>query len=458
MKVFIISIPLLLVSCSFSQKQQRSISSTRPEYCMDLLKGVLSSTGQTIVNKVLGDTRPIRLKKVVKDKDIQRRYNDIMGQIESLGVSYKSIDLPTLLKTEVEKGKIKINGNRFSEKIFEIIELPKTKGKKDFRTKVLLHPELPIYVEKLKRMSYKLVIDTSMEFAETGGYFNDVDGVIAILPDSSWTTFLHEFQHVEFIRYVSPIFDSLEETAMDQESLEFLIKNSGLSELSSERVSRIVELIEDGFPELAVNETLSGEVELEALGFRRYLPFKGSKIKDYTLRHQITELSKINLSERTLKQKKSLGKARRDFVFQKLYRFGAYSAIHSANLAASIAVAGGVIAIYNSFKSEPEDYIQFLYKKGDKIPFSAQKKDGRWVRFSSTEKDYEKLQNKGRRTEIRMKQNVREDGTIETIFESRNFDDNNVLFDTRFHRRWTEKDENGNIVLKEEELSQDYDF
>ena len=170
-----------------------------------------------------------------------------MGQIESLGVAYKSIDLPTLLKTEVENGNLKINGNRFSEKIFEIIELPKTKGKKDFRTKALLHPDLPIYVEKLKRMGHKLVIDTSMEFAGAGGYFNDVDGVIAILPDSSWITFLHEFQHAEFNRYVSPIFDSLEETAMDQESLEFLIKNSGLSELSSERVSRIVELIEDGF-------------------------------------------------------------------------------------------------------------------------------------------------------------------------------------------------------------------
>jgi hypothetical protein len=243
---------------------------------------------------------PIRTPTLVHVKDVISIREKELRALDKMGVKYSPAADRTLLFDDVnfwDKTKLKIpRGFRPDYGlVLDINELPRPGTASGPNTNAFLHPQMAGYVLKLGRMGYRLTVDTSMGSSGVGGYNVPKPKVIALSANSTWQTFVHEFQHAEFAEYLADNFRYLQGVVAEgvhvRIAMQMEPKKFGM--LGEDKVNRLQLLLEKGLPELAVNETLSVDAELAVLGFRKYFPLSGSVTEAYALRHQVTELNKL---------------------------------------------------------------------------------------------------------------------------------------------------------------------
>ncbi len=334
---------------------------------------------------------PVEVPKEVRVESVIKKTEADLDYLDRLGVEGHVTKDPTYLRTNVETfKKTKLTTKAGEAKnygvVFEVDRLPPAGSATGPGANAFRHPLMAEYKKKLEAMGYRLVVDTSIDYTGAGAYHWSHNHVIALRPNSSWQTFLHEFQHAEFAHYLERNFYSMQINVMDLgKPLATVLKPETLQALGTERVQRLETLIKKGLPELAVNETLSVDAELKVMGFRRYVPILGSGTEKYALRHQINELTDV-AARRALQpiEAKTMNEAK--------LRYAKLIAYDSAGVAvgfvgASVGEYAAIRAVLNDARApdltgshDPNSYAQIIYnEKGDTL---AQKPDGTWVTLS----------------------------------------------------------------------------
>lgn len=218
----------------------------------------------------------------------------------------------------------------------------------------LSHPEMAEYLRKMRAQGYELVIDSSLKHTGAGAYFYEKNKVIALAPNSTWQTFLHEYQHLEFsnslLRYnfVEPIV-ALRQSGKD---LQTSLHPAVVAEIGADKVAKIQRLIDRGItPSNAINESLSVGRELEALGWRKFVPGSGAiPSYQYMLRHQITDLEALG--------PKMTDQQRRLVTQLKLQHHAAGAAIPALGLGAAFGAGAGGMILYSHLS---QNYTEIYY-------------------------------------------------------------------------------------------------
>jgi hypothetical protein len=263
---------------------------------------------------------PIRPPKFVDSADIKATDKKWREELDKMGVDYWPTMRNPTLEDRIRFGwsdtKVKpLTGatNPFYGRIYDIDKLPVPATKGSAFTKALQHPEMEDKLKWMKSLGYELVIDTSLPFTGAGAYFSPTKKVIALKPDSKWLDFIHEFQHLEFHEFIGAkrLKEMIGHRAAGKE-LRDVLPEKVQSEIGKDKIVKIQELIDRGVtPELAVNESLSANAELAAMGWKRYIPGSiGQPSYRYMLRHQITEIEKLGPAM-TPQQKKYVESAKR---------------------------------------------------------------------------------------------------------------------------------------------------
>jgi hypothetical protein len=263
-----------------------------------------------------------------------------------MGVSYTPLrNTQTDLASLVESGEIHYVSSKpdpFMGKVLRVDTLPGKKGPAKFSTPALLHPEMAAYKAKIEEMGYRLVVDTSIQFTGTGGYLWESERTLAILPDSDWATFAHEFQHLEFAHYLEKGFGQTASNVKRGYSLSSLLPAELRQTLGSARIKRLEALIRRELPEMAINETLSVEAELKTMGFRRFTPLARARhAKNYALRHQITGLLKT-------KELRPLNAKERSTLHDALVSYALLENPGKAAAAGAIVQGGAALVVYEA--------------------------------------------------------------------------------------------------------------
>lgn len=323
---------------------------------------------------------PIGATKEVDSSKVFTATQKEAAQLEKMGAKVSRTEMDTLLK-EVKQddweGSLKIKPMRYTDgaqrpyygEVLRIDLLPPPKARGSGSSLALTHPEMGAYLKQMRQMGYDLVVDSSQRHVGAFGYFSDARRVISISPDSTWATFIHEFQHLEFFEKIMKQ-NALREFEMirlvDKEDLLTSLNPEYVKYVGADKIRQIQSLLDRGItPELAINESLSGAAELKALGWKRYIPGgNGWAAHRYMLRHQITELE--NLGPFMTEQQEKLVRANK--------------IKHTASQVAEIgalttAGAAGVYGAYKLYSSLSSDEVkQVLYDpKGNMF---VQMKDG----------------------------------------------------------------------------------
>jgi hypothetical protein len=222
------------------------------------------------------------------------------------------------------------------------------------------HPDLPKFMEELKAKGCRLVVDSSLPAnLKAGAYYWPYNNVIALRPNATWQTFLHEFQHFEFNHFIRQRygFRTLDEfVANVPRSIIDVIKRD------DPRAFAAIELAKKGLPELAVNETLSVNAELKALkdaGYSRW-GLRALSTRDYALYHQIKALKKIPKANRTLQQQSLL---RRALLERYLLTNDAMRAVY-LGAATALATTAGALKIIDLYFNPSSGKVRFIGSDG----------------------------------------------------------------------------------------------
>lgn len=258
------------------------------------------------------DYTPIVREKSVNSTDVVKSTVSARAQLDKMGVKYSEVEVDTHLRNAELRGETTVkpddDGIVDDGQVLEVTGLPKPRATGNVNTPAFSHPEMADYMNRLKQMGYRVVVDTSLNHTGAGGYMSPTEKFIAMEPDSTWQTFVHEYQHLEFQETIEPNFAKWAEAKKTTgATLESVVDAETKARIGPKKLARLEQLMDRELPRLAVNETLSSDAELRAMGFRRYSPAESSPEK-YTLRHQVNELQK--LSKRTPIQEKTLKEAK----------------------------------------------------------------------------------------------------------------------------------------------------
>ncbi len=318
--------------------------------------------------------------------------NDVMDNIILMrvkGIEYEPTSLPGVLSHNVANGTQSVtnNGER-AGRVYRVTGLPASGNRRGPNINAYEHPDLAVYVERLREMGVELVIDSTTQAAGMGAYFwrrSDNVKILSLPPHSTWRTFLHEFQHAEFDNLVMPFFDRMKAVRASGTNLAEAARPDWVQRVGVERLNRIQELMDQGMPVRGINETLSVEVELAALGLRRYLPNQGSRTSAYAYRHQITALEQIPEASRTSAQAEALTQAHRNLEAalrrQRLERqivTAAGSRATGAILLGS-AIGGSALEAADTYL-DIDSFYQILFDEDNK-PVMGQTFEGEWFNF-----------------------------------------------------------------------------
>lgn len=220
-------------------------------------------------------------------------------------------------------------------------------GKIDPFEIAVFHPEMKSYIKKAEKMGYKVAIDPSLDMTRVTAYLNPThkNKMIGLSYKSKWHDFQHEFQHLELDYAVKKSKDALLKSSKLKEMQGTIPFGStmDLSEaddwitlirLDRESPSDLAQLKKEypkldealslhqktGLPELAVDETLASQREIEALRKSGYgvCDSRYYAIRKQALDHQINELEK--LSSATALQTKTYIKAQAELKFLETLR------------------------------------------------------------------------------------------------------------------------------------------
>jgi hypothetical protein len=327
--------------------------------------------------------KPINAPESVSVKKVAAQTASDIKSLDKMGVKFRPSNDPTYLDSNVNtwnKTKLETSPGQKPDygKVLNIEELPPPGTATGPSTNAFLHPEMAAYKAKLEQMGYRLTVDTSTPFTGAGAYQWSYTKVVSLRPDSTWQTFLHEFQHAEFSHYLVYSFSRLEATVANGGTVRGLMSPQMMQTLGSEKVERLQTLLQKGLPSNAINETLSVEAELRVMGFRRYIPVIGTGTEKYALRHQITDLNSITESGGALsvEQSKTLSQAK--------MRYAALLAYDTGGSAAAVGVLGGteigaLKMINKNGDKDPNSYLQIVYDERGNV--LGQRQDGQWVRL-----------------------------------------------------------------------------
>lgn len=240
-----------------------------------------------------GNYKPIVHPEVSALNEVTERFFYNREGLKLSGVRFKVSDRPTRLRGLADAKEIRPDHELFLGKVLEIEGLPPPVRPGTPDTPALLHPKMRHYFEKMREYGYALGLDTSLEQTHAGAYFRESDRLIGIRRNTSWTSFLHEFQHLEFAHYISPDYGYIRESIRSGRRLKDVLPPEVLKAWGPRRTAHLESLMGKRLPSLAVNETMAVEAELESIGWKRYQPRVGTVAAKYALRHQITELGKV---------------------------------------------------------------------------------------------------------------------------------------------------------------------
>lgn len=259
--------------------------------------------------------------------------------------------------------------------ILKVTQLPPPSQGAGLMSNAFKHPEMAEYLKKMDEMGIDLVVDTSLRGTGTGAYYWGRTNVIALRPDSSWQTFLHEFQHAQFDAFIRPKMGMLKDAVqVEGRSIKDVLPRNVVNEYGEKEIARLEKLLRQGHTERGINETMSTSRELDALGWKQYIPGVGSP-RSYGATHRVNSLAELKESGVSLTetQSKSLMKGRAEVILSYAYDIGGAVGGIAATPIVVIKSASGAFELYRN--------INMIYnqKTGDVI---VQTPDGRTIRTS----------------------------------------------------------------------------
>lgn len=245
---------------------------------------------------------PLKASKTVSQAEVQRTHDESLARLAAMGVKTERIGTDTALEgdfwsrielTDLPPGAASARG--FRGEIHRITELPKPVSRGTPSTPALQHPEMAEALRRARELGYDVVLDTTVTKTGAGAYFDPFTRRIALKPNSTWATFQHELQHLEFSEYVRPNMAKIRRIVDAKGDLTIGLPADVVADIGRERLQKIDSLIRRGVtPTNSIDESLSVDGDLRALGWRRYLPTTGGpEIQRYALRHRITDLTAL---------------------------------------------------------------------------------------------------------------------------------------------------------------------
>ncbi|MBK7891058.1 MAG: hypothetical protein IPJ84_09505 [Bdellovibrionales bacterium] len=333
--------------------------------------------------KVLTDPeafRPIAKATVTGEKLLQSSSK----QIDELAKSGATFERASGDKMTYLEGGVKYNWDTVKYastessygELLVIKSLPKPALKGSLNTNALSHPQMADYLKKMDELGLNLVVDTSLREINVGAYYWAKTRVIALRPESTWQTFLHEFQHAQFDAFILPRIKALREAVqVEGKSLRDVLPSKLIAEYGEKEVGRLEKLLRNGNANTGIAETMSTARELDALGWRQFLPGPAQGPRIYGAKHRVDSLEQIKAAglDLTESQSREVLKGRAVVVLSHGYNY--------------LAGFGGLAAVpYVVVKSAPDVVeiirdVRMIYnsKTGDVI---VQTPDGKIIRTS----------------------------------------------------------------------------
>ena len=229
-------------------------------------------------------------------------------QLERMGVNYSaSPDLDSYVINQIKDDLITAkNFDPSNPPVQSVLRIKggAIKGRRhnNPRGLALKHKDIDARIKEAEQMGVKVVIDTSINKTSTLGYYRPEDKILAISSKSNWLTFEHEFQHALFHKYLEG--HTLKDSLLN--SVRFIARSGqSLRQMRQQLPAQIrrnwpqreqdviIRYMRDDIPELALDERLATNRQLELLGWRRYAP-SGQSIDNYARRHLMTELDELS--------------------------------------------------------------------------------------------------------------------------------------------------------------------
>ncbi|MGZ6470046.1 MAG: hypothetical protein ACXWRZ_02730 [Bdellovibrio sp.] len=348
-----------------NSKISKRIVNTAMETFMLPLPGIKIAKKGTKILNTPAKIRPSPVSTVSGDEILESTKSQL-AELKLAGIEFeKDTTRMTAVEGEVKDWPENINYNKGNLKeayygeFLKIKKLPPPGDKGTF-SNALNHPEMREYFKKMKKLKIDLVVDTSLRGTSTQAYYSNSYKVIALQPETSWLTFLHEFQHAQFDAFITPRIGSLKNAVqVGGRSIKKVLPKKIQNQYSDKELARLEKLLKQEHTDEAINESMSTSRELDTLGWKKYIPVVGQSQKIYGAKHRVNSLSELNSQgiELTAEQKKSLVKARTEIVLTYAYNIGGV-------LAAPVAVIKGTQGAYEIIQD-----LNILYndKSGDMI-------------------------------------------------------------------------------------------
>lgn len=127
----------------------------------------------------------------------------------------------------------------------------------------LKNPKMPEYLKKMKEKGFSLIVDPSLGVESDAisilGRFSPSRRSIRILPNTTWDTFMHEYQHLEFFNL------GLRSG--------HVFKTTNLTKEEVKMIKETKSLIKKGFSNETIDETLAVKKEISTLEKMGYSPW-----------------------------------------------------------------------------------------------------------------------------------------------------------------------------------------
>lgn len=332
---------------------------------------------------------PMPASRSVDVADLLKSDESYRKTLDQMGIKYRVTNKTTYIETELTAQNA-AGQDPFYGKIYNIVQLPPASKNGNFDSNAFEHPQMAEYHSKLKAMGYKLVVDSSLPFSNANNYFWQETKVVALRPNSTWSSFIHEFQHAEFESLISLNFSEIQSLAKKggEEIAPMLAKTFDYDPV---RAKKLVQLIRMGLPEIAVDESLSVTEQLALMGWKRFIPQKNSHSEKYMLRHQVHALLDLQKTETlTAVQAQTLRNAQLRYAGILAYDIGApIIALGAGTYGLTKAGSAALDSIEqlddsqnplintDQDKTKLEDFRQVL--RNDKGDLIGQLRNGKWI-------------------------------------------------------------------------------
>lgn len=198
------------------------------------------------------DVNALRTNKMREDS-ISKEYQNILVKWKADSPKAKE------LANELARKQMNDMGMKNLSFIVDEVNLPKPNV---FSEVALKNPKMADYIKRMKERGYQLVIDPPIgvesDYKIIRGRFSPNSSSIRILPTTTWDVFEHEFQHLIY---------------HDLGLQSHYLKTTSLTTAEETIIKKSKNLLQKGYSNLTVNETLAVEAEVKSLYKMGYTPW-----------------------------------------------------------------------------------------------------------------------------------------------------------------------------------------